>query len=252
MRVAFVITLSVAAAARGQTVVLSVAGLPEGPVANGQLVSGVVRVSWSDDEGLGYAGGAFRLRLSDSLQQLRAADILLPEESCTEHIGIRGASTVWNEGRRPATLDGETGDADGSFRHPVALVGGANELWYRAEARSGSVFLTGRNAGGIETQIEHSQPPLAFAAGGGSLFVSEASFDLFKFTVRAPLSGHGSVQISPEAARAVIYTTPDGRGRHHTTSDQRLFEGASFSYAPAPSALVALLLGGALMGRRRR
>jgi hypothetical protein len=234
------------AAATAQNVTLSITGLPAGNVANGTSVTGFVRLSWTATGGIGYAGGAFRLRMDG----LSVADVTVPNEVNTERVGINGASTVWSSGRRPRTLDGNTTNADGTFRFPPQGTGATN-VGYRVETQSGATYLTGRNGGGTENQIEHAQLPPALMPTDSELFVSAASFDLFKFTVRAPLTGSGTVTITPEMLSAAIFTSVNG-AQVQTTANQRTMVAGSFTYTPAPSTLALLGLGGLVAGRRRR
>jgi hypothetical protein len=206
-----------------------------------------VRVSWAAAGGIGYAGGAFRLRFDDSGGNFGVADIILPNEVNTERVGINGASTVWSSGRRPRTLDGETGNADGHFRFPPQSI---NNNDYRAENQGGTIYLTARNRSSFESQIEHAQLPPFYMPTDSTLFVSDASFDLFVFTVRAPLTGRGTVTIAPEMISGVVFTSAEGAGIQ-TTPAERTMVPASFTYVPLPPTGVVFAIVG-LPGLRRR
>jgi uncharacterized protein (TIGR03382 family) len=237
--------LALAGSAAAQSVTLTVTGLPTEPVPNGAVVAAYVRPSWSADGGIGYAGGAFRVRFDG----LSVADVTLPNENPNERVGINGAVTIWSSGRRPPTLDGTTGNVDGTFRQPPQ---GNSRLVYSVESQRGATYLTGRMFG-IERQIEHAQFPPALMPVDTSLFVSDASFDLFKFTIRAPLAGRGTVTITPEMISASIFIDANG-AQVATTADQRTMIAASFTYTPGPPAVgpLALAAAGAALRRRRR
>jgi hypothetical protein len=249
------VTIAAACLATGASAQVSVTlavVLDSGPfVGNGQAVRGTLRLTWTDPEGIGYSGGAFRLRFSDTGGNFGAADITLPNEVNVERIGIHGASTIWSSGRRPRTFDGETGNADGSFRFPAQGTGATN-IGYRAEAQNGMIFLTGRNGAGVENQIEHAQlPPAVPPPPDPPLFVTDTSFDLFKFTVRAPLTGSGTVTITPEMIWAAVFISESGMA-HHTTAEQRTMVPASFFYTiPAPGVGWFVVAVG-MAARRRR
>jgi hypothetical protein len=172
-----------------------------GPVGNGVRVDGMIRVDWSYPGGVGYYGGAFRLRMNG----LSVGDIDLPVETTAEHIGINGATTVWSSGRRPRTSDGATGDTGGGFRFPP-IGSGPTDVRYVAEQQAGIAYLTSRNGQG-ENRIEHIQNP-PNGPIPNPFFVTDPTFDLFKFSVRAPMNGSGSVSIGAEINVAEILLNP--------------------------------------------
>jgi len=123
---------------------------------------------------------------------------------------------------------------------------------YSAEpgGAAGNVLLTGRNGANVENRIEHAQVPPGVLSD--PLFFEPAtSFDLFKFAVRAPLTGSGTVTITPEVLSASIYISEQG-AQHMLTAAQISATGGSFTYTPSPSTLALLGLGGLVAGRRRR
>jgi uncharacterized protein (TIGR03382 family) len=243
---------AVGTASGAQNVTLAVTGLPTDPVPNGTAISAFVRLSWAAGGGIGYAGGAFRVRF-DGLAEI--SDVVSPVgvfvEQSTEQIGINGAATVWSSGRRPRTLDGATEHSGGMFRLPTNSPSPIG-VHYRAERQNGVLYLTARNGQSVERQIEHAQLPPALMPTDNTLFVSDASFDLFKFTIRAPLAGRGTVTITPEMISAAIFTDANG-AQLQTTAEQRTMVAASFTYTPGPPAAGPLALAaiGAALRRRR-
>jgi hypothetical protein len=258
---AFVAVAGLAAAANAQQATFSVVLSSAGPVPNGTTVNGTVRVSWTDAQGVGYAGGAFRLRMSDTGNNFGASDILNPNntnggvngESGTEQVTFgQGGTQRWTFGRRPKrVLLDEFGDplSGGGFRFPT-LGTGPTDVHYSADTVAGVTYLTGRNGAGVENRIEHAQVPAGVLADP-RFFENAASFDLFKFAVRAPATGSGVVTITPEVLSASIYISDQG-AQHMLTAAQISATGASFSYVPSPSTLALLGLGGLVAGRRRR
>jgi hypothetical protein len=245
------VSAAVTGGAAGQNATLAVTGLPADPVPNGTAVTAYVRLSWTLPGGIGYAGGAFRLRFNDSGRNFGIPDVVIPSEQASEHIGINGATTVWSSGRRPGTLDGNTMHMDGMFRYPPQGTG-AVILVYRVYSQADNIYLTGHNTG-VEGMIEHAQLPPGLMMVDSTLFVSDTSFDLFKFTVRAPLTGNGTVTITPEMLSAAVFTSPAG-AVVQVTRDQWTLTPASFSYTPGPpiSGLVMLVGLGAVRRRRGR
>jgi len=259
---AFLAVAGLAAAANAQQATFSVV-LSDANVANGATVNGTVRVTWTDAAGIGYAGGAFRLRMVDSGGNFGVANVLNPNNSAS---GVNGEATNeqvtfgqggtnrWTFGRRPKRVyinaDGES-TSGGGFRFPT-LGTGPTDVHYSAEpgGAAGNVLLTGRNGANVENRIEHAQVPPGVLSD--PLFFEPAtSFDLFKFAVRAPLTGSGTVTITPEVLSASIYISEQG-AQHMLTAAQISATGGSFTYTPSPSTLALLGLGGLVAGRRRR
>jgi MYXO-CTERM domain-containing protein len=241
-RTTLALVAACASLAQAQTVTYSVVLSTSGPVPTGAAVEATVRVAWSGASGIGYAGGALRMRLDG----VAASQIDLPSEVAADHIGVGGQSTVWGSGRRPRA-DRGGGLADGGFRFPPAG-SGPTSLAYRAETQGGIAYLTARNGGNTEVRIEHAQLPPGLMQVDSTLFVSEASFDLFKFVVHAPAFGNGTVTVTPEVTYASIFTSAAGanvRAQFSATA-------ASFTYTPAPAGLAVLGIGGLLVARRRR
>jgi hypothetical protein len=259
-----------ACSAHAQSATYSITLSTPGPIQHGDLVQGTLRCAWQDPAGVGYAGGAFRLRMDG----LGIADVLVPNNSTNgvnsetsgQRVGVpaseippgHGWGTVadgWTSGRRPkrAYLDGDpepTGlVAGGGFRNPP---NNNNSLHYSVEFQAGATYLTGRNAANVEIWIEHAQAPLA-AQGDPLFFEPSSDFALFKFQVRAPLSGSGTVTITPEIQVAAIYATPDG-AQDLLTPAQIQTLSASFTYVPAPglSPLIGIALTISLRRRTRR
>src|SRR3954451_10854613 len=77
-----------AGSAVAQTARFSVSVSPAGPVTNGTLVSGIVRVDWTagSSGAMGYAGGRFRLRMDG----LGVGDVLFPSGDSG---GVNGEAT---------------------------------------------------------------------------------------------------------------------------------------------------------------
>lgn len=254
-----------AGAAMAQTARFSVSVSPAGPVTNGTVVSGVVRVDWTagTSGAIGYAGGRFRLRMGG----LGLADVLFPNgsngginsELSTDRVGVPAgeltppAGTVsdqWTLGRRPARAyltnapNGFT--SGGGFRFPP-LGTGPTDMHYSVEQQSGVTYLTGRHATGPEDQIELAQVPPGLQPDP-LFFESAAGVDLFKFQVRAPLTGGGTVTITPEVAFARLYTSSSGAQVTPTVS----ITPGVFTYTPSPASLAPLALGILAAARRRR
>jgi hypothetical protein len=230
-----------AAAAPAQTATFRVLLSPAGPVGQGDRVDGVVRVEWSYPGAVGYLDGAFRLRMDG----LSVGDVDVPNEIATERVGINGAATVWSSGRRPRTFDGASGESGGGFRFLIPQGTGPTQLSYRVENQAGATYLTGRNGSNIENRIEHVQD----AAFNNPFFITDTAFDLFRFSVRAPTHGVGTVTITPEISIAAILLTPNGAN----TNVPATGIGASFTYLPGPGAVGLLCWAGAsTLPRRRR
>jgi len=251
---AFVAVAGLAAAANAQTAVFSVVLSTAGPVPNGTTVTGAVHVTWVDAAGIGYAGGAFRLRANG----LGVSDVLNPNNSAGGVNGEAGSEQVtfgqggtqrWTFGRRPKRVyidafgDPQSG---GGFRFPP-LNTGPTDVHYSVEQQGGITYLTGRNGASVENRIEFAQIPPGLQADP-LFFENAASFDLFKFAVRAPTSGSGTVTITPEVLSGAIFTSAQGAQDMAVVTST----GATFTYAPAPSTLALLGLGGLIAGRRRR
>jgi uncharacterized protein (TIGR03382 family) len=259
---AFLAVAGLASAANAQSAVFSVV-LSSGSVANGATVTGTVRCTWTDTAGIGYAGGAFRLRMNDSGGLFGPANVLNPNnssggvngESATEQVTFgQGGTNRWTFGRRPKRvyLD-QFGDptSGGGFRFPT-LGTGPTDVHYSAEpgGNPNDTLLTGRNGANVENRIEHAQVPPGVLSDP-LFFENSTSFDLFKFAVRAPLTGSGTVTITPEVLSASIYISDQG-AQHMLTSAQFSGTAGSFTYTPSPSTLALLGLGGLVAGRRRR
>jgi hypothetical protein len=240
IRLIAAVLVGTSAAAQAQTATFRVVLFPAGPAGPGERVDGVVRLEWAYPSAIGYFGGAFRLRMDG----LAVGDVDLPNESLSERIGINGAATVWSSGRRPRTLDGATGESGGGFRFLVQQGTGPTQVSYRAETQAGVTYLTGRNGVNVENRIEHVQEPLI----DNAFFITDTAFDLFKFSVRAPLSGAGTVTITPEISLAFILLTPNGGNMTVPATGV----GASFTYVPGPGGAVLLGVVVALQVRRRR
>jgi hypothetical protein len=259
------VVFACAGGALAQTARFSVSVSPAGPVTNGALVSGVVRVDWTagTSGAIGYAGGRFRLRMDG----LGISDVLFPNggngginsEAAADRVGVPvgeltpPAGTVsdqWTFGRRPVRAyltnapNGFT--SGGGFRFPP-LGTGPTDMHYSVEQQSGVTYLTGRHADGAEDQIEQAQNPPALLPDP-LFFESAAGVDLFKFQVRAPLTGGGTVTITPEVAFARLYTSASGAQVTPTVS----VAPGTFTYTPSPSSLAPLAMGLLAVGRRRR
>jgi hypothetical protein len=262
--------LALAASAQAQyAMTYSIALSTPGPVANGALVQGAVHCSWVRPDGLGYAGGAFRLRMDG----LGVADVFTPSntngginsETTAQRVGVRFPSPIpppygtvsdsWTSGRRPkrAYLADETDpgsvQSGGGFRFPP-MGSGPTDMHYSVEQQSGITYLTGRNGAGVENRIEHAQLPRALQ-GDPLFFEPSTDFDLFKFQVRAPLTGSGAATITPEILSSSIFTSETG-AQVILTVNQIQALGASFTYTPAPAAALPLLLAAWATPRLRR
>jgi uncharacterized protein (TIGR03382 family) len=258
---AFLAVAGLAAAANAQQATFSVV-LSDAAVANGATVTGSVRVTWTDAQGIGYAGGAFRLRMQDTGNNFGPANILNPNnsaggvngEATNEQVTFgQGGTNRWTFGRRPKRVyinsDGES-TSGGGFRFPT-LGTGPTDVHYSAEpGGAGITLLTGRNGANVENRIEHAQVPPGVLSDA-LFFETATSFDLFKFAVRAPLTGSGAVTITPEVLSASIYISDQG-AQHMLTAAQISATGGTFTYTPSPSTLALLGLGGLVAGRRRR
>jgi hypothetical protein len=255
---AILATCGLAAAAHAQHITYSVLLSTSGPVPSGTTVSGTVRCEWVWAYGAGYAGGAFRLRMDG----LSIGDVLSPDnstggingEDAQDRVSVPaaelppGAGTVsdrWIIGRRPkrayladATDPGSI-QAGGGFRFPP-IGTHATDMHYSVEAQSGITYLTGRNGSGVETQIGHVQLPRSLL-NDPLFYEPAAALDLFKFTVRAPRSGTGTVTITPEVLSATAYDDT-GRHDHHFIDGEISAVGVSFSYVPGPGGLLVLTL----------
>jgi uncharacterized protein (TIGR03382 family) len=268
---AFVAVAGLAAAANAQQATFSVVMTP-GVVGNNALVNGVVRVSWTDAAGVGYAGGAFRLRFNDSGNNFAAANVVTPSnsnnginsETTAQRVGVTagelptGAGTVadsWTSGRRPKrayladATDPSSIQSGGGFRFPPNGPG-ATDMHYSVESQSGVLYLTGRNGASVENRIEHAQIPRSLQPDP-LFFDPGTSIDLFKFQVRSPATGLGTVTITPEVLSASIFIS-DAGAQHMLTANQISATGGTFAYSPSPSTLALLGLGGLVAGRRRR
>jgi hypothetical protein len=265
-----VIVAGLATAARAQSITYSVVLSTAGPAQHGAVVTGTLRCAWQDPAGIGYAGGAFRLRMDG----LGITDVLVPNNSnngansepTNQRVGVplseippgSGYATIgdnWTSGRRPKRayiqIPGDpTGlVSGGGFRYPITGNGGPLDLHYSVEQQAGVTYLTGRNGGLVENQIEHNQYPPALQADP-LFFEPAASLNLFKFQVRAPLHGEGTATITPEILSASIFTSPTGTFDLLTT-DQITAIGGSFTYSPAPPSLAPLAIALAALARRR-
>jgi len=267
---AFVAVAGLAAAANAQQATFSVQLDHSGNLANGTVVNGTVRVVWSDPNGSnqGLAGGAFRLRANG----LGVADVLSPNNSAgginSEANGNRvgvpaselpaGAGTIadsWTLGRRPKrayyqdATDPASLTSGGGFRFPT-LGTGPTDMHYSVEQQSNITYLTGRNGASVENRIEFAQFPKTLQADQ-LFYEGRTTVDLFKFQVRAPLTGAGTVTITPEVLSASIFTS-DAGAQDMLTAAQISATGGTFTYSPSPSTLALLGLGGLVAGRRRR
>jgi hypothetical protein len=256
---------TLAGAASAQTITFSVVMSPAGPVANGTTVNGTVRATWTGGASgaSGLAGGQFRLRFGDTGGNFSVTNVLIPTEGSTNQVGVANPndplapipSTSWTLGRRPKTAynveDSENPgsyvlQSGGGFRFP-SLGAGPTDLAYRAENQGGIVYLTGRNGANVENRIEFAQVARSLQSDV-NFYVSSTSFDLFKFRVTAPATGAGTVTVLPEISIATLYTSDSGAQTNATLSGVA----GTFTYAPAPSTLALLGLGGLVAGRRRR
>jgi uncharacterized protein (TIGR03382 family) len=267
---AFVAVAGLAAAANAQQATFSVVLDHSGNVANGTIVNGAVHVVWSDPNGSnqGLAGGAFRLRANG----LGVADVLFPNnstngvnsESSGNRVGVPAGDIAppggtigdsWTAGRRPKRAyfqdagDPTTLVSGGGFRFST-LGTGPTDMHYSVEQQAGITYLTGRNGASVENRIEFAQFPRSLQADP-LFYENRNSIDLFKFQIRAPLTGAGTVTITPEVLSASIFTS-DAGAQDMLTAAQITATGASFTYSPSPSTLALLGLGGLVAGRRRR
>jgi hypothetical protein len=255
-----------AAAAQAQTAIFSVVLTPGVP-GNNTLVNGTVRVTWAATGGLGFAGGAFRLRLDG----LDVSNVVTPSnsnggvnsETTAQRVGVPasqlppGAGTVsdsWTSGRRPKRAyladasDPSSIQSGGGFRFPPNGTG-PTDLHYSVEQQSGVTYLTGRNGAGVENRIEFAQIPPAIQTDP-LFFEPSASFDLFKFQIRTPSSGAGPLTFTPDVLSASIYITAGGG---QVTPQVSVVPGV-LVYVPssAAAAPLALAFSAAALRRRRR
>jgi hypothetical protein len=242
-----------------------------GRYLNGSVINGTVTVAWTAPGGVGYAGGAFRLRMDG----LGTSDVLFPNnntggvnsETTAQRVAIPASeltdpafgttTTNWTSGRRPKrgyladATDPSSLQSGGGFRFPPNGTG-PTDVHYSVEQQAGVTYLTGRNGAGVENRIEHAQIPRALQADP-LFFDPSANLDIFKFQVRAPLTGFGTVTITPEVLSASIFTS-DAGAQVMLTAQQIAATGATFQYGvvPAPSTLALMGLGGLVAARRRR
>jgi hypothetical protein len=264
---------TLAGAASAQTITFSVVFSPVGPVGNNAVVNGTVRATWTGGASgaTGLAGGQFRLRFGDTGGTFSVANITAPlgsastQEPTTNQVGHSNPtdplaptpSTSWSIGRRPKTAVNELADptdpsqgysvqSGGGFRFPT-LGSGPTDLAYRAENQGGIVYLTGRNGASVENRIEFAQVSRGLQADP-LFYVSDNTFDLFKFRITTPASGAGVVSALPEIAIATLYTSDSGAQTNATLAGVA----GTIAYSPSPSTLALLGLGGLVAGRRRR
>jgi hypothetical protein len=258
-----------AGAAAAQSAVYSVVFSTAGPVPSGGVVEGTMHCAWVDPTGIAYFGGAYRLRMDG----LGVADVLSPNnsndgvngENSTDWVSVPASKIPlpggpvtdrWSSGRRPRSaylLDASDPDsvvADGGYRFPPLGTFPTN-LRYRVEQHAGVTYLTGRNGQNMENWIENALfPPPYFL---DPLLIDRGTdLELFKFQVRAPLSGAGTVTITPDVLSCAILTNLSSGAFHRLTHDQIQVVGGSFTYVPGPSVLAVLILGAAGGGRRVR
>jgi hypothetical protein len=266
--------LALATSAHAQSVTFSVVLSTADPVSPGAVINATVRCTWQDPQGIGFAGGAFRFRIDDTAGPFAMANVVAPNnnsggvnsESTGDRVGVPaselfpGEGTVpdrWTLGRRPkrAFLQDATDPTSlsigGGFRFPP-LGTGPTDLHYSVEQQTGVTYLTGRNGAGAENRIEFANLPPVLAEDP-RWFERATAFDLFKFQVRAPLSGSGTVTITPEILLASIFIS-DAGAQHVLSPDQIHTTPASFTYIPAagPAALLPLAIAFALRRSTRR
>jgi hypothetical protein len=207
-----------------QTATFSVVLSTPGPVQNGATVHGSLWIAWNLTGGYAYEGGAFRLRMDG----LGPSDVNLPTEPPSDYIAVPGGDVFWTDGRRPPYFLGSDIWV-GGFRLP-------RRPQYTADQEGGAVFL---DAGG--GPILHSQD--VFEAG----VTTDAQFELFRFSVRAPLVGRGEVTITPDA---LVGNAVDGAG--HLVPLVATGIPAAFTFVPDVPTLSALLILLPNAGRSRR
>lgn len=276
--------MALAGVANAQTATFSIVLNPPapGPVANGTMITGSVRVTWTrgTTSASGLAGGQFRIRFTDSGNNFGISGVTNPNggsggingETTAQRVGVPLAEVLvaypgdtnlgtnpggtvsdsWTSGRRPkrAYLQ-DSGDptslqSGGGFRFPPNGSGNT-DVHYVVEGVAGNVILSGRNGMGVENRIEYAQTPRGLQADP-LFYESQTTFDLFKFKITMPATGSGTITAMPEVAVASLFSSDQGAQVTPAVSTTS----ATVTYTPAPSTLALLGLGGLIVGRRRR
>jgi hypothetical protein len=222
-----------ATAVQAQSIHLAVVLPTHAPYQNGESVEGTIRCSWAPP-GLAVYGLWFRLRFDG----LNPSDLNLPVENPAD--GVDDPTRTWTSGRQP---DRYVETPRASFREPPVGTS-PGHMQYVISEHDGAAYL---QATGDNTQ----ENIYALQFPRDEFFpVTDPAFDLFKFSVRAPLAGAGLVTITPEVLAGDLFTNfTFYEGIPATTRA----EGATFSFVPAPSAAALFGCGSLLsMCRRRR
>jgi hypothetical protein len=214
---------ALASPAQAQSVTFQALLETSGPIAHGQTVRGSIWVNWTpgSSAAIGYGLGAFRLRMDG----LTPADLDLPDE------GPPGTLPWDHGGRRPRS---SVADVLGGFRFPPVSDFSPVGVHYATTVHDGAAYLTSITSAG-ENRIRHSQIAPVF---GNTGFVTDTMFKLFRFSVRAPLSGAGTVTITPEGLGTELFLDEDG----DRLAVPNQAAPASFSFAPAPASVLLLVL----------